>query len=92
MDCQVCCEKLKSDILVDEVYTLVESYEDAPAASKGLGKENSKSKSNFSDNTITLDDSDLMKLLCPNARLDLIELSEQEVLLNLDMVPKHDSC
>ena len=92
LDCQVCCEKLKSDILVDEVYTLVESYEDAPAASKGLGKENSKSKSNFSDNTITLDDSDLMKLLCPNARLDLIELSEQEVLLNLDMVPKHDSC
>ena len=84
LDCQVCCEKLSQNVLLDEVYALVDSYDDS--------KDKDKTKSNFSDNTITLDDADLMKLLCPNGRLDLVQISEQEVLLSLDMVPKHESC
>jgi hypothetical protein len=84
LDCQVCCEKLSQNVLLDEVYTLVDSYDDP--------KDKNKSKSNFADNTITLDDADLMKLLCPNGRLDLVQISEQEVLLSLDMVPKHEGC
>jgi hypothetical protein len=84
LDCQVCCEKLSRNILLDEVYALVDSYDDS--------KDKDKTKSNFPDNTITLDDSDLMKLLCPNGRLDLVQISEHEVLLSLDMVPKHEGC
>ncbi len=84
LDCQVCCEKLSRNVLLDEVYTLVDSYDDS--------KDKDKTKSNFPDNTITLDDSDLMKLLCPNGRLDLVQISEQEVFLSLDMVPKHEGC
>ena len=84
LDCQVCCEKLSQNVLLDEVYALVDSYDDS--------KDKDKTKSNFTDNTITLDDADLMKLLCPNGRLDLVQISEQEVLLSLDMVPKHEGC
>ncbi len=68
--------------------------------SNNFNKNNNLDKNNYSDkyknkdkdNVTMLEDKDLMQVQCPNNRLDLVYLSQQETLLSLDMVPKHEVC